>query len=50
MSIETAILAVVVFGAAALAIVISLVLAKCEDEARRMLKDGHQLHYGNDTE
>lgn len=50
MSIETAVLAVVVFGAAALAIFISFVLAKCEDEARRMVKDAHQLHYGDETE
>jgi hypothetical protein len=50
MSIETAVLAVVVFGAAALAIFISFVLAKCEDEARRMVKDGRQLHYGDGNE
>lgn len=50
MSVQTTILAVVVFGAAALVIFISPVLAKCEDEARRMLMDSRQLHYGDENE
>lgn len=50
MSIETAVPAVVVFGAAALAIFISFVLAKYQDEAGGMVKDEHQLHYGGETE
>jgi hypothetical protein len=47
MSIETAILAVVVFGGAALVLFISFVLAKCEDETHRMVDDERQDHYGS---
>jgi hypothetical protein len=47
MSIETAIIALVVFGATALVMLASFVLAKCEDEARRMADDKHQHHYGS---
>jgi len=50
MSIETAVLSVVVFGGATLVIIISLVLAKFEDEARHMVHDDRQLHYGSETE
>ncbi|MFM9848913.1 MAG: hypothetical protein ACKVP3_17320 [Hyphomicrobiaceae bacterium] len=50
MSIETLALAVVVFGAAAVVIIISLVLAKFDDEARRIVHDKRQRHYGGDAE
>ena len=49
MSLETAALAVVVFGGTALIMFISFVLAKCEDEARRR-DDERQLHYGSKVE
>jgi hypothetical protein len=48
MTIETAILAAVVFGGAAVVMTISIILAKLEDEARRMVRDGHQLHFAGD--
>jgi hypothetical protein len=47
MSIETVIIALVVFGATALAMFASFVLAKCEDEARRMVDNENQHHYGS---
>jgi hypothetical protein len=47
MSIETALLAVMVFGGTAVIIAISFMCAKCEDEARRMVRDERQLHYGS---
>lgn len=50
MSILTAILVVMVLGATALVIFFSLVLAKCEDEARNMVQDHRQLHYGSEVE
>ena len=50
MSIDTVVLAVVVCGAAAIAIIVSFVLAKFEDDARRMVKDERQRHYGSDVE
>ena len=45
MSILTALIVVMVLGATALVIVFSLVLAKCEDEARSMVQDSRQLHF-----
>ena len=50
MSLETAALAVVVFGGTALIMFISFVLAKCEDEVRRRVDDERQLHYGSKVE
>lgn len=50
MSILTAFLVVVMLGATALVIFFSLVLAKCEDEARSMVQDTRQLHYGSEVE
>jgi hypothetical protein len=50
MDIETFLLATMVFGGGALAMVISFVCAKCEDEARRMVHDNRQVHYGSATE
>lgn len=50
MSIETAVLSAVVFGGAAVAMIISFVLAKFEDEARRMVHDSRQLHYAGELE
>jgi hypothetical protein len=47
MSIETVVLVLLVFGATALVMFTSFVLAKCEDEARRMVDDKHQHHYGS---
>jgi hypothetical protein len=47
MSFETAFLAVVVLSAAALGFLISVILTKYEDEARRMVPDGRQQHYGS---
>lgn len=45
MSILTALIVVMVLGATALVIFLSLVLAKCEDEARSMVQDSRQLHF-----
>ena len=50
MSILTAVLFVVVMGATALVIFFSLLLAKCEDEARSKVQDTQQLHYGSEVE
>ena len=50
MSIETAVLSALVFGGAALVMVISIILAKFEDEARHMIHDDRQHHYGGETE
>lgn len=47
MSILTALLVVMVLGATALVIFFSLILAKCEDEARSMIQDNRQLHFGS---
>ena len=50
MDIETFLLAAMVFGGGALAMVISFVCAKYEDDARRMVRDNQQMHYGSATE
>ena len=50
MSIDTLVLAVVVFGAAAVVMIVSCVLSKFGDEARRMVHDKRQRHYGSDME
>ena len=50
MSIDTVVLVVVVFGAAAIVMIISFVLANFEDDARRMVRDKRQSHYGSDVE
>jgi flagellar basal body-associated protein FliL len=50
MSILTALIIVMVLGATALVIFFSLVLAKCEDEARSMIQDSRQLHFGGGAE
>lgn len=51
MSILTGLLVVVVvLAATALVILFSLILAKCEDEARSMVEDSRQLHFGSGTE
>ena len=50
MSMDTVVLAVVVFGAAAVVMIVTFVLAKFEDEARRMVHDKRQHHYGSDME
>jgi predicted small secreted protein len=47
MSIEIAALTVLLTGVAALVIVVSAVLAQCENEARGMVKDGHRVHFGS---
>ena len=46
MIIETIACILVVFGGAALVMLTASVLAQCEDEARRMVRDERQLHYG----
>lgn len=46
---EIALLAVVVVGPAALGIFLSLLLAECA-EARGMVKDERQVHYGGESE
>lgn len=48
--IEIAMLAVMVVGPAALGIFLSLLLAECAEEARGMVNDERQLHYGGETE
>lgn len=50
MSVETAILAVMVFGGTAVVMCVSFVLAMFEDEARRMVLDQRQLHYGGEVD
>ena len=50
MSIETAVLALVVFGGATAVMILSLVLAKFADEARRMVHDDRQHHYGSEVQ
>ena len=50
MSIETAVLSALVFGGAALVMIISFILARCADEARHMIHDDRQHHYGGETE
>ena len=50
MSILTAILIVLAIGATAFVVFFSLVLAKCEDEARGMIRDNSQFHYGSEVE
>ena len=47
MDIATLVASAIVFGGGALALVISFVCAKCEDDARRMVRDAQQLHYGS---
>ncbi len=47
MDIGTLLAATMVFGGGALALVISFVCAKYEDDARRMVRDAQQLHYGS---
>lgn len=47
MSILTALLVVVVLAATALVLFFSLILAKCEDEARGMVHEPRQLHFGS---
>ena len=37
-------------GRNALVIIFSLLLAKCEDEARSMVQETRQLHYGSEVE
>jgi hypothetical protein len=50
MSILTAILIVLAAGATAFVVFFSLILAKCEDEARDMVRDHRQFHYGSEVE
>jgi hypothetical protein len=50
MSILTVLLVVVILTATALVIFFSLILAKCEDEARRMVQDSRQSHFGSGTD
>jgi hypothetical protein len=50
MSILTAILIVLAIGATASVVFFSLILAKCEDEARGMVRDNRQFHYGSEVE
>ena len=50
MNIETAVLSALVFGGAALVMIISFILARCADEARHMIHDDRQHHYGGETE
>jgi hypothetical protein len=46
MSILTALLVAAILAATALVIFFSLILAKCEDEARGMVHDTRQWHFG----
>ena len=48
--IEIVILAVMVAGPVGLGIFLSLLLTECEEEARGMVKDERQLHYGSQAE
>lgn len=50
MNIETIVLPVLVVGAAAIVMIVSLMLAKFEDEARHMIHDDRQHHYGGETQ
>lgn len=50
MSILTTVLIVLALGATALVMFFSLILAKCEDEARGMVRDNRQMHYGSEVE
>lgn len=50
MRMEAILLAVLVFGGAAAAMIASFVLAKYGDEARRMVHDKRQHHYGGDLD
>ena len=47
MSILTALLVAAILAATALVIFFSLILAKCEDEARGMVQEPRQLHFGS---
>lgn len=50
MSVLAVLLLVMVLGATALVIIFSFLLAKCEDEARGMVRDKRQLHFGSESE
>lgn len=50
MSILTALLVAATLAATALVIFFSLILAKCEDEARGMVQEPRQWHFGSGSD